>query len=108
DGGFMMTIQELETAVRENINVIAIVVNNNMFGTIRAHQEIHFPGRVMGTPLTNPSFSEVAKLYGCNGTTVTKNEDFKDAFKEALASDKPYVIEVQTDSSVLSAQHAAK
>src|SRR5699024_5887941 len=41
DGGFMMTIQELETAVRENINVIAIVVNNNMFGTIRAHQEKH-------------------------------------------------------------------
>lgn len=108
DGGFMMTIQELETAVRENIKVISIVVNNNMFGTIRAHQEIHFPGRVLGTPLTNPSFSEVAKLYGCNGVTVTKNADFASVFKEALASDKPYVIEIQTDPSILSAGHAAK
>lgn len=108
DGGFMMTIQELETAVRENINVISIVVNNNMFGTIRAHQENHFPGRVLGTPLTNPSFSEVAKLYGCNGATVTKNEDFKAVFQEALASDKPYVIEIQTDPTILSAGHAAK
>lgn len=108
DGGFMMTIQELETAVRENIKVIAIVVNNNMFGTIRAHQEVQFPGRVLGTPLTNPSFSEVAKLYGCNGALVTKNEDFAGVFKEALESDKPYVIEIQTDPSILSAGHAAK
>lgn len=108
DGGFMMTIQELETAVRENIKVISIVVNNNMFGTIRAHQEVQFPGRVLGTPLTNPSFSGVAKLYGCGGALVTKNEDFASAFKEALESDKPYVIEIQTDPSILSAGHAAK
>src|SRR5699024_11411996 len=66
DGGFMMTMQELETAVRNNIKVIAIVINNNMYSTIRAHQEKHFPDRVIATSLTNPSFVDVAKLYGCN------------------------------------------
>lgn len=107
DGGFMMTIQELETAVRENLNVISIVVNNNMYGTIRAHQENHFPGRVIATPLTNPRFSEVAKLYGCNGATVYKNEDFLPVFYEALHSKKPYVIEILTDPNILSANQAA-
>lgn len=108
DGGFMMTGQELETAARENINVIAIVVNNNMFGTIRAHQENHFPGRVISTPLTNPSFAQMASLYGCEGATVTRNEDFKAAFKKALDSNKPYIIEVQTDPEILSAKDAAQ
>lgn len=107
DGGFMMTIQELETAVRENLNVISIVVNNNMYGTIRAHQENHFPGRVIATPLTNPRFSEVAKLYGCNGATVYKNEDFLPVFYEALHSNKPYVIEILTDPNILSANQVA-
>ena len=103
----MMTIQELETAVREGLNAISIVVNNNMYGTIRAHQENHFPGRIMATPLTNPSFSEVAKLYGCNGATVSKNEDFLPVFHEALHSDKPYVIEILTDPDILSVGQVA-
>lgn len=107
DGGFMMTMQELETAVREGINVISIVANNNMYGTIRAHQEKQFPGRVKATPLTNPSFAEVAKLYGCKGATVTKNEEFLPVFHEALHSDKPYVIEVQTDPNILTVGQVA-
>lgn len=107
DGGFMMTVQELETAVRANLPVIAIVVNNNMFGTIRAHQEKQFPGRVMATPLTNPSFANIAKEFGCAGATVQSNEQFLPAFKEALESDKPYVIEILTDPNILSAGQVA-
>jgi acetolactate synthase-1/2/3 large subunit len=103
DGGFMMTMVELETAVRNNLNVISIIVNNNMYGTIRNHQEIHFPDRVIATPLTNPSFAEVAKLYGCNGATVTENEGFLPVLHEALHSEKPYVIEVKTDPNILTA-----
>lgn len=108
DGGFMMTMIELETAVRANLPVIAIVVNNNMYGTIRAHQEKHFPGRVMATSLTNPNFAEVARLFGCEGETVEKNEDFLPAFKRALKSEKPFVIEVRTDPQILSAAQAEK
>src|SRR5690625_2014908 len=102
DGGFTMTMQELETAAREQIQVIAIVVNNNMYGTIRAHQEKQFPNRVMATTLTNPSFSEMAKLYGCDGITVTDNASFRTDFEAALRSKVPYVIEVQTDPNILS------
>src|SRR5699024_8080466 len=90
DGGFMMTMQELETAVRNQTNIIAIVVNNNMYGTIRAHQEKHFPGRVVGISLTNPSFVDVARLYGCDGVKVERNDAFLPAFYEALNSDKPF------------------
>lgn len=102
DGGFMMTMQELETAVREHIHVIAIVVNNHMYGTIRAHQEKQFPSRVIGTTLTNPSFVEMAKLYGADGMTVKNNNHFRTALEAALESDVPYVIEVQTDPNILS------
>ncbi|VEF46854.1 acetolactate synthase large subunit, biosynthetic type [Bacillus freudenreichii] len=108
DGGFMMTMVELETAVRANLPVIAIVVNNNMYGTIRAHQEKHFPSRVMATPLTNPDFAAVAKQFGCEGETVTKNEEFLPAFKRALQSDRPFVIEIRTNPDILSAAQAAK
>ncbi|GIN19567.1 MAG TPA: acetolactate synthase [Bacillus bacterium] len=108
DGGFMMTMVELETAVRANLPVIAIVINNNMYGTIRAHQEKHFPNRIMATPLTNPNFAAVAKQFGCEGETVRKNEEFLPVFKRALQCDKPFVIEIQTDPNILSAAQAAK
>src|SRR5699024_7184750 len=106
--GFTMTMQELETAVRNNINIISIVINNNMYGTIRAHQESHFPDRVIATSLTNPSFSDIAKLYGCGGAKITKNEDFLPAFREALKSDKPFVLEICTSPEILSVAQVAR
>ncbi|RFU70450.1 acetolactate synthase [Peribacillus saganii] len=102
DGGFMMTMQELETAARYNVPIIAIVVNNNMYGTIRAHQEKHFPGRVVATDLKNPDYAALSRLFGCHGETVHKNADFVPALKRALDSGKPALIEIQTDPSILS------
>ncbi|WP_408010349.1 thiamine pyrophosphate-dependent enzyme [Pseudalkalibacillus sp. A8] len=102
DGGFMMTMQELETAIRYNIPVIAVVANNNMYGTIRMHQEIQFPNRVIGTDLTNPDFAEMAKVMGCHGERVESNDDFTAALKRALKSGKPSVIEVRTDPQQIS------
>jgi len=102
DGGFMMTMQELETAVREKIPVISIVVNNNMYGTIRAHQERHYPNRVIATELTNPNFAELARLFGAHGERVEKNEDFIPALERAIFSGSPAVIEVMTNPVILS------
>ncbi|WP_100403751.1 thiamine pyrophosphate-dependent enzyme [Bacillus sp. FJAT-42315] len=102
DGGFMMTMQELETAVRYNIAIIAIIVNNNMYGTIRMHQEKHFPDRVIATELSNANFAEMAKLFGCYGEQVAKNEDFLPALDRAMASGRPAVIEVLTNPEILS------
>ena len=105
DGGFMMTPQEFETAVRYDIPIIAIVVNNNMFGTIHAHQEAKFPDRVVGTKLTNPNFAEFANNFGGHGERIEKNEDITGAFERAIASGLPALIEVMTDPKILSANH---
>lgn len=105
DGGFMMTPQEFETAVRYEIPIISIVVNNNMYGTIHAHQEAKFPDRVVGTKLSNPNFAEYAKNFGGHGERVETNADIAQAFERAIASGLPSIIEVMTDPSVLSANH---
>ncbi|MEH6945061.1 thiamine pyrophosphate-dependent enzyme [Bacillus sp. JJ722] len=106
DGGFMMTLQELATSIHYNIPVIAIVVNNNLYGTIRAHQEKHFPNRIVGTELTNPNFSKLAEIFGCNGERVTKNEDFIPALQRAMDSNKTTLIEVLSNPEILSVNQA--
>src|SRR5262249_38343743 len=57
DGDFMMSAAELATAVQYELPVLVLVVNNGMYGTIRMHQERHYPGRVVGTDLVNPDFA---------------------------------------------------
>src|SRR5699024_3410565 len=74
DGGFMMTMQEFETAVRYRIPIIHIISNNNMYGTIRAHQEKKYPNRVIATNLSNPNFAELAKNFGGHGERIHNNE----------------------------------
>ena len=66
DGCFLMTGQELATAVQYRLAIVIIVVNNNMLGTIRMHQEQRFPGRVIGTELVNPDFCALARAYGAH------------------------------------------
>lgn len=105
DGGYMMTMQEFETAVRYQIPIIAIVVNNNIYGTIRTHQENKFPDRVVGTDLSNPNYAELAKNFGGHGERVERSEDFKAALERAMKSNKPALIEVRTDPKILSANH---
>ena len=64
DGCFMMHGQEFATAMHYGANIIAIVVNNGMYGTIRMHQEREYPARVSGTALTNPDFAALARASG--------------------------------------------
>jgi acetolactate synthase I/II/III large subunit len=97
DGGFMMTIQELETAVRHEAPFVSIVLNNNMYGTIRMYQELWFPGRAYAMTLTNPDFAELARQFGAHGERVEKTEEIAPALERALASGKPAVVEVLTD-----------
>lgn len=102
DGGFMMTMQELETAVRYEIPVICIVFNNCMYGTIRMHQEIHYPRRVIGTDLGNISFANLARCFHAHGWQVKTNREFQEALVEALQAKIPSVIEVLTDPKQIS------
>lgn len=97
DGGFMMTGQEIATAMRYKAKPVLLVFNNNIYGTIRMHQERDYPGRVSATNLTNPDFAKLAQSYGANGVAVQKTADFAPAFDAALKSDKLTLIELRTD-----------
>ena len=101
DGDFLMTGQELATAVQCEAPIVVLVVNNGMLGTIRMHQERQYPGRVSGTDLVNPDFAALAEAFGGHGVVVERTEDFGDAFEEALASGRPAVIELRVDPEAL-------
>ena len=100
DGDFLMTGQELSTAVAENLAIVILLVNNGTYGTIRMHQETHYPGRVIATKLTNPDFAALAQSYGAQGETVSKTEDFPAAFARARAAGKPALIQLMLDPDV--------
>ncbi|RZF30987.1 thiamine pyrophosphate-binding protein [Paraburkholderia sp. UYCP14C] len=95
DGCFMMAAQELATAMQYDLRVLFIVVNNSHFGTIRMHQERHYPHRVHGTGLTNPDFAAFARSFGAHGETVERTGDFLPALQRAIESQLPALIEIR-------------
>ncbi len=97
DGCFMMHGQELATAAQYGANIVIIVVNNAMYGTIRMHQEREYPGRISATPLSNPDFAALARAYGGHGEIVEKTEDFEPAFERSLKAGVPALIELRVD-----------
>ena len=103
DGCFMMHCQELATAVQFGVNIITIIVNNGILGTIRMHQERNYPQRVSGTTLHNPDFVAYAKAFGGYGEKVTRTEDFAAALERARDAKLPAVIELQVDPEALTA-----
>ena len=102
DGCFLMTGQELATAVQYQLNIIFIVVNNNMYGTIRMHQEREFPGHVYGTALINPDFAAYARAFGASGEVVVNTAEFAPAFARAMKAVKPALIEIRIDPEAIS------
>ena len=92
-----MNGQELATAVQYRLNVIFLVINNQSYGTIRAHQQRHYPHRPVATDLQNPNFAALAEAYGAFGTVVTETDQFESAFEAALNAGRPALIELQTD-----------
>ncbi|MFN7113706.1 MAG: thiamine pyrophosphate-dependent enzyme [Alphaproteobacteria bacterium] len=97
DGGFMMTAQEIATACHEGAHPILLVFNNGMYGTIRMHQEKHYPKRVSATHLTNPDFAAFAASFGALSFVVEDNAAFLPAFRAAMESKKPALIEIRMD-----------
>jgi len=101
DGDFLMTGQELATAVQYGAAVVFLVVNNGMYGTIRMHQERDYPARVHGTALRNPDFAQLARAYGAHGATVESTAQFAPAFDEALADGGPALLELRIDPEAI-------
>src|SRR6266545_5255877 len=101
DGDFLMTGQELATAMRHQLPVLVVVVNNGLYGTIRMHQERAHPGRPVGTDLVNPDFAALARAYGAHGEVVERTGDFTPAVERALAAGGPALLELRTDPELL-------
>jgi len=101
DGDFLMTGQEIATAVQYGASFVAVVVNNGLYGTIRMHQEREYPGRVYGTELRNPDFAAYARAFGGHGETVERTADFAPAFERAAVSGKPALIELRIDPDAI-------
>ena len=101
DGCFQMTMQEFGTAVQANAAVIVLVIDNGMYGTIRMHQERHFPSRVSTTDLVNPDFCALAKAYNAFATQVTHSDQFSKALADAIAAKKPALIHIKLDPQAM-------
>jgi acetolactate synthase-1/2/3 large subunit len=96
------TGQEIATAIHHGIDPVILVINNNMYGTIRMHQERDYPDRVHATSLSNPDFCEWARSFGAHGERVTRTEEFAPAFERASGAGKVAVIELCIDPDVIS------
>jgi acetolactate synthase-1/2/3 large subunit len=101
DGGFLMSGNELATAMRHGVTIVALVIDNASFGTIRMHQERQYPGRVSGTALVNPDFAALARAMGGFGECVTRTGQFAEVFSRALAHQGPALIELRVDPEAL-------
>ena len=101
DGCFQMNGQEIATAVQYSANVVFIVVDNGMYGTIRMHQEREYPARVVGTDLVNPDFAALARAHGAFGATVTTTAEFAPALQRALDAGKPALLHLRIDPQAI-------
>ena len=102
DGCFQMCMQEFGTAIQYGAQIIVVLSNNGLYGTIKMHQQRTYPNRPSATSIVNPDFAALAIAYGGYGETVHQTDDFPLALARARASGKPAVIELRTDPSALS------
>jgi acetolactate synthase-1/2/3 large subunit len=101
DGDFMMTSQEFATAVQYEVPLLVVLLDNGMYGTIRMHQERHYPGRVSATALRNPDFAALARAFGGHGERVERTEEFAPALGRALASGRPAILHCLLDPEAI-------
>lgn len=101
DGDFQMNCQELATAAQYGAQPIVLLLNNGIYGTIRAHQEREYPGRVSGTDMVNPDFVALSRAYGMHAERVERTEDFPAAFARARASKTGAVLDLAISPEAL-------
>lgn len=97
DGGFTMVMQDMETAVREEIPVKIVVLNNGSYMSQRARQRRYYEGRYTGSTFSNPDFAAVAEEFGMFGRRVTADDEIPDAVDGLLSTDGPGLLEVHVD-----------
>ena len=101
DGSFLMNGCEIETALRCKAPVVAVVLNNNCWGSEKAYQKFFFGGRYVGSDHANPRFDKFAELFGGRGFYVDRPGDIGQAVSEALKADVPTIVEIRVDPEEL-------
>ncbi|MBB3032596.1 thiamine pyrophosphate-binding protein [Alteriqipengyuania lutimaris] len=107
DGDFLMNGQELASAAQAGCDLLAIVVDNSGYGTIRMHQEREFPERVSATRLANPDFAALATSFGAWSATARTTEEFRDALVAAEGRSGLRLIHAVIDIEQLAASGAS-
>ena len=97
DGSFMMEQQELATASYHKIPIFVLILRNNAYGGMKRDQNKNYGGRVIGTELFIPDLPRLAELYGAKGISVTRSDELKPVFKQALQSDDFVLVDVKLD-----------
>ena len=98
DGGFRMNMNELMTAARNRIKIIEVIVDNRVLGMVRQWQTLFYEGRYSHTVLDDGTdFVKLSEAMGCEAYLVKTADEFRAAFKKALDSDRPIVIDCRID-----------
>lgn len=97
DGGFLMTVQDLETAVRENLPVVCVVLNNFAYGSINTRQKAYYGGREVWSRLKNPDFVRLGEAFGLWTARVEDGEDLEGVLRAALQVGRPALVEVRSE-----------
>ena len=97
----MMNVQEIETAVRWKIPVIALVMNNNSWASEKSYQKYFYGERYVEADITNPRMDKLMDLFGGKGFYVDRPDDLSKALEEALTMDVPSLIEIAVDPNEL-------
>lgn len=98
DGGFLMNVQELETACRLKLNVVVVIFNDNGYNLIKWKSEKKF-GTSFGVDFSNPDFVKLAESFGAVGVRLKSTEEFEDVLRTALTKNVPVIIDVPIDYS---------
>lgn len=94
DGGIQMTIEELGTVMQEGTGVKIVLLNNNWLGNVRQWQELFYDRRYSATRMDNPDFEMIAQAYGIACRTVEERGQLRDAVREMLSDDRPFLLNV--------------
>jgi acetolactate synthase-1/2/3 large subunit len=100
DGGFMMTGNEMIAAVERKLPILFVLANNGSYASIRIQQELHYPGRKLGTSLFNPDFEQIARAFGMRAQRIAREDEVAGAVATGLAAGGPYFIEVKASLAV--------
>ncbi len=97
DGGVQMTMQELGTAVQEDLPVKLVIMNNGYLGMVRQWQQLFYDGRISQTPISSPDYVKIAEAYGAMGAVVEHRSELGPALARAARHNGPTVVDVRIE-----------